>query len=66
MAATSGEGLGRATGTVATRLGAVTIFYRWLHEKVAIVKNLAAHIKRPSVPIDRGRLCGWRVGPAEH
>ncbi len=46
------EGLGKAPATIANRVGAVSMFYRWLTEEDWLVKNPAAHIKRPSVPTE--------------
>lgn len=43
------EARGKAPATIANRLGAVAMFYRWLHEEELLVRNPAAHLKRPSV-----------------
>ena len=43
------ESTNKATATIANRLGAIAMFYRWLHEEEIINRNPAAHLKRPSV-----------------
>lgn len=46
------ESAGKAPATIANRLGAVAMYYRWLHEEEWLVRNPAAHLRRPTVPTD--------------
>lgn len=57
------EAAGKAPATIANRLGAIVMFYRWLFDEDLIARNPAERIKRPSRPgesptigLDRGEV----------